>query len=128
MESWVPFPEVPDALRRIGRKRKIAILSNVDDTIIEKTLPRIGVPIDKVLTAEHVQSYKPGARHFEEGQRLMGVPSSMILHAAFGWEYDIGPATAAGYRTCFVNRSGRVPPTPTDFVVKDLDELAKVLE
>ena len=29
-----------------------------------------------------------------------------VLHAAFGWKYDIGPARALGFRTCFVDRGG----------------------
>ncbi len=127
MESWRPFTETREALRRLKKKFRLAILSNIDDSIIEKTLVLLEVPFDLVVTAEQVQSYKPHAKHFEVGLKRMSVAPARVLHAAFGFEYDIGPAKELGYRTCYVNRRKLPPPAPTDLVVEDLAELATKL-
>src|SRR5690349_24025463 len=54
-----PHPEVPDVLRRLRERYKLAIFTNSDDDLIAPTVARIGVPFDYVITAEQAQAYKP---------------------------------------------------------------------
>jgi FMN phosphatase YigB (HAD superfamily) len=97
---------------------RLVIVSNTDRDIIEHSLRHIEVPIDDVITAEDVGSYKPGGAHFERALELIGEPAERILHVAFGFKYDIGPAQHYGMRSAWVNRHAE--PRPGD-AVPDLE-------
>ena len=58
-----PFPEVPPALERIRRHCKLTIISNTDDDLIAGNLRAVGVPFDRVITAEQARAYKTVAGH-----------------------------------------------------------------
>ena len=105
MRSWQPFPDTAPALRKARENGiRLVIVSNTDRDIVEHSLKHIGTPIDDVVTAEDVGSYKPGSAHFERALELIGAPAEQILHVAFGFKYDIGPAQALGFRSAWVNR------------------------
>ena len=74
MESWRPFREAPKALERLKKRAKLAILSNVDDDILAKSVEKLGVEFDLVVTAEQVKSYKPWPAHFETAVKRIGGP------------------------------------------------------
>src|SRR3954453_17592186 len=107
MRSWQPFPDTRPALlaaRNAGLR--LVIVSNTDRDIIEHSLRHIEVPIDDVITAEDVGSYKPALPHFERALEVIGEPPARILHVAFGFKYDLPPAERAGMRTAWANRHG----------------------
>ena len=81
------------------------------------------------MTAEEARAYKPDRRPFELALERMAIPAHEILHAAFGWRYDLAPARAVGMRTAFVNRSGSARPAgdDPDLEVPSLDALADAL-
>src|SRR3954447_11763926 len=119
MRSWQPFADTAPALRRAhDAGLKLIIVSNTDRDIIEHSLRHIEVPIDDVVTAEDVGSYKPGFAHFERALEVVGAPAEQILHVAFGFKYDIGPAQQLGFRSAWVNRRGEPRPGPA---VPDLE-------
>ncbi len=127
MRSWQPFPDTAPALssaRDAGLK--LVIVSNTDRDIIEHSLKHIGVPIDDVVTAEDVASYKPALPHFERALEVIGAPAEQILHVAFGFKYDIGPAQQLGFRSAWVNRRADPRPGPAvpDLEWRDLWGLA----
>jgi FMN phosphatase YigB (HAD superfamily) len=88
------------------------------------------VPFDDVVTAEDVGSYKPGLAHFERGLEVIGAPAEQILHVAFGFKYDIGPAQQLGYSSAWVNRHAEPRPGPAvpDLEWRDLWGLAELAE
>jgi 2-haloacid dehalogenase len=47
-----PHPEVPDVLRRLRERYRLAIFTNSDEDVIVHNVERLGVPIDFVITAE----------------------------------------------------------------------------
>lgn len=113
MRSWQPFPDTRPALveaRAAGLR--LAILSNTDRDIIAHSLKHLDVPFDHVVTAEDCGSYKPSLANFQRLLRELRLPPEQVLHVAFGFKYDIGPASAAGMRSAWVNR--HVEPTPPD--------------
>src|SRR3954454_1320929 len=116
MRSWQPFPDTAPALRAArDAGLRLVIVSNTDRDIIEHSLKHIEAPIDDVITAEDVRSYKPGLAHFERALELVGEPAERILHVAFGFKYDIGPAQQLGFRSAWVNRRGDPQPAgPAD--------------
>jgi 2-haloacid dehalogenase len=116
MRSWQPFPDTTPALNRARENGlRLAIVSNIDRDIIEHTLRHIGVPFDAVLTAEDARAYKPADAVFDYALDQLGTPPDDILHVAFGFKYDIGPAVRHGMGTAWVNRHAEPPPGDATF-------------
>ena len=132
MRSWQPFPDTTPALQRAhDAGLRLIIVSNTDRDIIEHSLRHIEAPIEAAVTAEDVGSYKPAPAHFERTLEVAGVPAEQILHVAFGFKYDIGPAQGLGMPTAWVNRKREPAPGPeqADHVWDDLwplEDLAKL--
>jgi 2-haloacid dehalogenase len=64
--TWGPFPDVPPALVRLRAAGiKLAIITNSDDDIMAGNVANIGVPIDRVITAEQARAYKPSPVIFD---------------------------------------------------------------
>jgi 2-haloalkanoic acid dehalogenase type II len=131
MRSWQPFPDTRPALQRAhDRGLKLIIVSNTDRDILEHSIGHMEVPIDAVVTAEDVGSYKPALPHFERALEVAGAPADQILHVAFGFKYDIGPAQQLGFRSAWVNRRGDPRPGPAvpDLEWPDLWGLAQLAD
>jgi 2-haloalkanoic acid dehalogenase type II len=127
MRSWQPFPDTRPALTRAREAGlRLAIVSNTDRDIIEHTLVHIGVPFDAVITAQDARAYKPSDVVFEYALEQLATPPEDILHVAFGFKYDIGPASRHGMRTAWVNRHAEPPPGDAryDYEWRDLWPLA----
>jgi 2-haloalkanoic acid dehalogenase type II len=105
MRSWQPFPDTRPALAQARQGGlRLVILSNTDRDIIAHTLGHLEVPFDDVITAEECGSYKPSLNNFERMLAQIGEAPERVLHVAFGFKYDIGPAQRLGMRTAWVNR------------------------
>jgi 2-haloalkanoic acid dehalogenase type II len=131
MRSWQPFPDTAPALRRAhDAGLKLMIVSNTDRDIIEHSIRHIEAPIDDVVTAEDVGSYKPSLPHFERALEVVGAPAGQILHVAFGFKYDIGPAQELGFASAWVNRRAEPRPGPAvpDLEWRDLWGLAELAD
>jgi 2-haloacid dehalogenase len=131
MRSWQPFPDTAPALRRAhGAGLTLVIVSNTDRDIIDHSLKQIGVPVDHVVTAEDVRSYKPAPPHFERALEVTGLVPEQILHVAFGFKYDIATAQQFGFRSAWVNRHGEERPGPAvpDLEWRDLWGLAELAD
>lgn len=131
MRAWQPFPDTAPALRRVREAGvPLVVVSNTDRDIIEHTLRQIGVPFDDVQVAEDVRAYKPAEEVFRKALERVGEPPERVLHVAFGFKYDIGPAQRIGMRTGWVNR--RAEPAPgaevPDHEWRDLWGLAELAD
>jgi len=111
MESWQPFPDTVPALRA-AREAGLGlwIVSNCDRAIMEHSLRHMDVEFDGVTVAEDCRAYKPSKAPFEHALRQIDLPPDQILHVAFGFKYDIGPAQELGMRTAWINRHQEPPP------------------
>jgi 2-haloacid dehalogenase len=127
--EWRPFPDTTRALRRIARRRRIAIVSNIDRDLLADTVGRLLAPFSVLVTAEDVRAYKPDPKLLALAIERLGLPAERILHAGFGWKYDLAPARALGMRACFVNR-GQLSgiEEPRDLEVPSLEALAERLD
>ena len=106
--TWGPFPDVPPALRRLREAGiKLAIITNSDDDIMSHNVANIGVPIDRVVTAEQAGAYKPSLATFAYALDRLGCEPGDILHVAQGFAYDIVPAHALGWERVWINRYGK---------------------
>ena len=132
MGAWQPFPDTVPALRRAkAAGMRLAILSNTDRAIMQHTLRQLeGVEFDEVIVAEDVRAYKPSPENFQALSDRLSEPREEVLHVAFGFKYDIGPAQAAGYRAAWVNRHREARPAGAvpEYEWTDLYGLAELAE
>ena len=129
MESWQPFPDTVPALRAAREAGvRLWILSNTDRAIIHHSLRQLEVDFDGITVAEDCRAYKPAKIPFDHALRAIGIPREQILHVAFGFKYDIGPAQQIGLKTAWVNRKQEQAPGPErpDYEWSDLWPLAAV--
>ncbi len=107
LPDWLPFPEVPAALRALRRAGyRLAILSNVDRDLLGASVARLGTAPDLVVTAEDCRSYKPRPGHWTYFQTRSGAAPARTVHVGASLYHDMVPAASLGYRTVFVNRHG----------------------
>jgi 2-haloacid dehalogenase len=129
METWQPFPDTIPALRAAKEAGLgLWIISNTDRAIMEHSLRHLEVDFDGVTVAEDARAYKPSLEPFEKALGEMHATPEEVLHVAFGFKYDIGPAKQLGLRTAWVNRHQEEAPGPErpDHEWTDLWPLASV--
>lgn len=130
MASWPPFPETAFILNELRRDGwRLGILSNVDNDIVRATLSVLDAPIDVVITAEDVQSYKPDLPHFQEFRRVATPTEGAWVHVACSWTHDILPSRLLGVPSVFVNREGEAHDADLVLgVTKDLLDVPDILD
>jgi len=104
LPDWPAFPDTAAALRALSARFRLAILSNIDDLLLARSLQHLDVQFDWLITAEQVKAYKPAPAHFHELLRRAGVSAHACLHAAQSRYHDIRPARALGFQTAWINR------------------------
>lgn len=115
MESWQPFPDTVPALRQAKEAGlELVIISNSDRSIIAHTLRQLEVEFDAVIVAEDAKAYKPSDAPFELALDAIRSRPEQVLHVAFGFKYDIGPANRLGFRSAWVNRKREQRPGPDE--------------
>ncbi len=129
IERLKPFPDVVEALARLKRKYRLAILSNGDPDMLEAIKPRLGIAFDRILSVAEAGCFKPHAAAYRKAAEIMAARQEEILFVA-NHAFDCVGAKASGMRTVFVNRRKRPFgdwPYQPDLVVGDFSELADVL-
>ena len=134
--DWPAFGDSAAALGALKTRYKLAIVSNVDDDLFAHSARRLGVPFDRVITAQNVRAYKPSPAVFRAALAILGVTPERVLHVAQSLYHDVAPARALGLSTVWVNRRhgrsgfGATPPSDArpDFEVPDLWSLARMLD
>ena len=127
--EWRPFEETASVLQGLRERFRLAVLSNVENEVLDRTLTRLDVPFDVRVTAEDVRSYKPATAHFEEALSRLELDRNEVVHVAQSLRHDIRPAGRLGWRTVWVNRQDEALPLDLkpDLSVPDLATLASEL-
>jgi 2-haloacid dehalogenase len=107
--AWPPFPDTVASLRELGRRYRLAIVSNVDDDLFAETARALGVTFAEVVTAQQVGAYKPARTHFDEVLRRLALPRERVLHVAQSLFHDVAPARELGFTCVWVNRRAGRP-------------------
>jgi 2-haloacid dehalogenase len=129
LPEWRPFPEVPDALAELRRRGwKLAILSNTDRDLIAASQKQLGVPIDLVIVAEDVHSYKPAPAHWERFFEATTADRGRLVHVAASLFHDIAPGKELGLSTVWINRLGEQADPEPDRELADLAPLPGTLD
>lgn len=128
--EWGSLPVFPDTapvlneLRRRGWR--VAVLTNCDDDLFAQTRETLGAPIDLVVTAQQVRSYKPAHGHFLRF-REVAQPQTWV-HAACSWFHDVKPAHDLGIASVWIDREGTgEDPSIAGAVLGDLAGLPETL-
>lgn len=121
------FPDVPEALAGLRSAGwRLAVLTNCDDDLFAHSARILGAPLDEVVTAEQVRSYKPQLAHFREFARRTGAGPENWVHVGNSWMADMVAAARLGLPRVWVDRdrSGHDPSLATIALpdVKDLVE------
>ena len=129
LPEWEPFPEVPAALEetRAGGWR-LAVLSNTDRDLLDASLARLGVEFELTVVASEIGSYKPGTAHWDEFLARSGADRERSVHVAASLFHDIGPASALGLKTIWINRLGEEAEPQPDIELRSLAGLAESLD
>lgn len=102
---WKPFKEAAPQLKKIGKKYKTGLVSNVDDKLLGLTRRHLAHDFDLVVTAQQVRSYKPDPAHFKEIERRIGSKKGMV-HVGSSYYHDVEPALKLKVPVIWVNRHG----------------------
>jgi 2-haloacid dehalogenase len=127
--TFGPFPEVPAALERLRPHCQLVILSNSDDDLMAGNVRTIGVPFDRVITAQQAQAYKPSPAIFRYAWEQLGCTPDHVLHVAQDFAGDMVPAAKLGVARVWINRFGKHgdPAYPPDHELPDLSGLPGLL-
>ena len=100
-----PFDDVEPLLAELRRHDyRLAVLTNCDDALFEKTHRIFQRPFDLFVTAERIRAYKPAPWHFRAFQLLTGARRCDWVHVASNWQTDIVAAAALGVRSVWLDR------------------------
>ena len=98
------------------------------DILLAASQKQLGVPVDLVIAAEDVGSYKPAHRHWERFFEATTADRESHVHVAASLFHDIAPARELGLRTVRINRLGEEPEPKPDRELTDLTALPDTLE
>jgi 2-haloacid dehalogenase len=132
--NWQPFPDTVESLRRLAKRYKLAILSNIDDDLFALTAPKLGVAFNHVITAQQARCYKPCLKLFQMAEDRCGEPRNTWLHVGQSIYHDVIPAQSLGISTVWVNRPSprrgigavKAATGKPDLEVADLNTLAEL--
>jgi len=129
IEKLRPFPEVPDALARLGTRYRLAVLSNGDPDMLEASRKHHGIPFDRVISAAEANAFKPHRATYTKAAQLLDLHMAEVLFVA-NHAFDCIGAKSAGTYTAFINRRNRpfgTTPHQPDIMVRTMTELADIM-
>ncbi|CAN5658348.1 haloacid dehalogenase type II [soil metagenome] len=133
--DWPAFPDSVDALRALGARYRLGVITNCDDDLFAASDERLGRPFEWIVTAQQARSYKPATRNFELALERIGAPRDALLHVAQSLFHDHVPAKRLGLATCWIDRrhgrrgSGATPastPVRPALVARDMAAFARL--
>ncbi|HTT20213.1 MAG TPA: haloacid dehalogenase type II [Candidatus Sulfotelmatobacter sp.] len=135
LPSWEPWPDTVAALHQLKTRFRLAILSNIDDDLFDRTRAQLEIVFDEVVTAQQAQAYKPSLKLFELALSRIQAPAHRVLHVGQSIYHDVIPAQALGLATVWVNRPSARPragavksaEAKPDIIVTSLEELAAII-
>jgi 2-haloacid dehalogenase len=122
-----PFQEVVPALAQLKMMGfKLCIVSNTDDDIIAGNVAQMGGHIDRVITAQQAQAYKPNRDIFNYAHRSLQVTKDEVIHICASPHLDLVAAREMRFRTVWIDRGSPRRPLPDYTPDAILDRLDRV--
>jgi len=123
------YPEVPELIHRLTHDgRQLAILSNGSPAMLQSAVTAAGLAgaFDAILSVDQIRCYKTDERVYEMiTTEFRCYPEAVSFQSSNRW--DIAGATAFGFRTVWINRSGapdEYPDLPAAAILPSLEGLA----
>ena len=124
-----PFPEVESSLAKLKQMgHNLCIISNTDDNIIAGNVAQMGGHIDRVITAEQAQAYKPSRKTFEYAHGQLGINKDEVVHICASPHLDLAAARELQFRCVWINRGTGRKPLPDYTPNEELPTLDKAPE
>jgi len=123
-----PFVETRQALERLGRRRRLAILSNGHPDSLQALLVNAGLRdhFSSVVSVHEMRVFKPAPAVYQHLLDVLGVDRDRVLFVSSN-AFDVAGAANFGLRVAWVNRAHtpleRVGRSP-ELEVSDLTELS----
>lgn len=105
--QWPAFDDSAESLRRLQKRYKLIVLSNIDNVSLRLSNDKLGVTFDAIVSAEDAGAYKPSSAMFEaldESLEALGYAGNQLLHVAESLYHDHEPAKARGMQTAWIHR------------------------
>ncbi len=121
--SWPHYDDVPDAVAQVAQTHPVALLTNIDDDLLARTVT--GYPFTDAITSEAARCYKPSPEIYRFAERRLGP----LVHVAASAR-DVRGSLEAGLDVVRVVRPGhRVDPEgpQPQWVIDDLGALPETL-
>jgi 2-haloacid dehalogenase len=123
------FDDVEPALAHLRAAGwNLAVLTNCDEDLFERTHDCFRERFDLVVTAERLRSYKPAVGHFEFFRERTGVRTEDWVHVACSWFHDIVPARKLGLRHIWLNREREKQSAAGTLLIHSAAELKNALQ
>jgi putative hydrolase of the HAD superfamily len=108
---FVPFPDVPRALRDLRARGLRAVVASNWDCSLGEVLREAGLRdlVDGVVTSAEAGAAKPDPRLFESALEVAGCGPAEAVYVGDSPANDVGGAAAAGMRAILVERHGQRP-------------------
>jgi 2-haloacid dehalogenase len=101
-----PYPDVSEALRAL-QGRTLAILSNGSPAMLHAVVEHAGLAplLHHVLSVDELRIYKPHPSVYRLAVEKLGTAKEQIAFVSSNF-WDVSGATAFGFRTYWINRTG----------------------
>lgn len=129
LPTWPVFDDTADTLRKLKNHYQLALITNCDDDLVEKTQNFLGVNFDYVITSSQIGTYKPSGNNFYRALEAFDLSPDKILHVAQSIYHDIIPCNELGIQNIWVNRYNE--PSPEDLMEKpgwEIMSLAEIIQ
>lgn len=127
ISAMPPFQEVVPALAQLKRMGfRLCIVSNTDDDIIAGNVAQLGGCIDRVISAQQAQAYKPSRKIFEHAHAALGASKENVVHICASPHLDLQAARDVGFRCIWIDRGTARRPLPDytpDAILSRLDRV-----
>jgi putative hydrolase of the HAD superfamily len=120
------FPDVPDALRALGRNLRLGVVANADHDYLTRCLDGNGLHFDTVADSETARCYKPDPRIFHDACTALAVPPAAAVMVGDTPETDVIGARRAGMRAVWLNRGHQAWPAHLDQPEVTIDNLGQL--
>ena len=123
------YPDALGALARLRAAGAVVAVAGNQPARRSAELAAAGVDVDLLVTSEELGADKPARAFFDAVVERLGLEPSACLYVGDRHDNDIGPAAAAGLRTCWLRRGPWALLQPPGTVRPDLvaDDLATVV-
>jgi 2-haloacid dehalogenase len=129
IETLKPFSDVLDALHKLHKHYRLAILSNGDRDMLKAAQPHIGFDFDAVISVQEAGYFKPHHASYAKACEILDEDRSSVLFVA-NHAFDCIGAKSYGMRSAFIDRRkrpfGETPHQP-DLIIEDFRALAAAL-